>query len=115
MYVVVENFTDLQDNNHDYRKDSLYPFEKKEINKDRINELSSNKNKQKKILIKEIDSLVELNINQLIEYAEIEKIDLRDAILEEINSKMDELSKNKTEELNNGDATKKTAKKNRDK
>ena len=87
----------------------------KEISKDRINELSSSKNKQKKILIKEIDSLVELNINQLIEYAKIEKIDLRDAVLEEINSKTDELSKNKTEELNNGDATKKTAKKNRDK
>ena len=66
-------------------------------------------------MIKEIDSLVELNINQLIEYAKIEKIDLRDAVLEEINSKTDELSKNKTEELNNGDATKKTAKKNRDK
>ena len=93
----------------------MYPFEKKEISKDRINELSSSKNKQKKILIKEIDSLVELNINQLIEYAKIEKIDLRDAVLEEINSKTDELSKNKTEELNNGDATKKTAKKNRDK
>ncbi len=29
MYVVVENFTDLQDNNHDYKKGSLYPFEKK--------------------------------------------------------------------------------------
>ncbi len=57
-------------------------------------------------MIKEIDPLVELNINQLIEYAEIEKIDLRDAVLEEINSKTDELSKNEQKELNNGDATK---------
>ncbi len=95
MYIVVNNFVDLVDNNHDYKKGRLYPFEKKEVEEGRIEELSTKQNKQKKVLIKKIEKLDELTVEQLIEYASIEKIDLKDTVLNEINLTLENRNKSK--------------------
>lgn len=95
MYIVVNGFVDLVDNNHNYKKGSLYPFEQKKVEESRIEELSTKQNKQKKVLIKKIEKLDELTVEQLIEYASIEKIDLKDTILNEINLTLENRNKSK--------------------
>ena len=58
MYIVVEDFKDLKDHDHIYRKNDIYPREGKnikEIPKKRIEELSSKKNKRKKVLIRYVE------------------------------------------------------------
>lgn len=95
MYIVVNNFVDLVDNNHNYKKGSLYPFEQKEVEEGRIEELSTKQNKQKKVLIKKIEKLDDLTVEQLIEYASIEKIDLKDTVLNEINLTLENRNKSK--------------------
>ena len=50
-FIVVNNFTDLKDSNKKYIKGDVYKTEGKPF--DRIKELSSKQNKQKKVLIKE--------------------------------------------------------------
>lgn len=95
MYIVVNNFVDLVDNNHNYKKGSLYPFEQKKVEESRIEELSTRQNKQKKVLIKEIEKLDDLTVEQLIEYASIEKIDLKDTVLNEINLTLENRNKSK--------------------
>lgn len=53
-YVVVYDFKDLKDNDRVYIKNDPYPAEgAKKPTADRIKELSSTKNKMKKVLIKE--------------------------------------------------------------
>ncbi|MEK5524143.1 hypothetical protein [Heyndrickxia sp. FSL W8-0423] len=53
-YVVVHDFKDLQDNNRIYIKDDVYPAEgAPKPTAARIKELSSTKNKQNQVLIKE--------------------------------------------------------------
>lgn len=53
-YVVVHDFKDLKDNNHIYIKGDPYPRESNQkVSAARIKELSSTKNKMKKVLIKE--------------------------------------------------------------
>lgn len=55
-YVVLHDFTDLQDKNKVYRKGETYPRPtNKKVTKNRIEELSSNKNKRKMPLIKEVE------------------------------------------------------------
>lgn len=53
-YIVVEDFTDLEDEDHVYRAGHKYP-RKGRAKKERVEELSSTKNKQNKVLIKEVD------------------------------------------------------------
>src|SRR5690625_2766224 len=53
-YVVVVDWTDLQDNNHVYRKDDPFPREGVEVSDERIEELSTTKNRRKEVLIKEV-------------------------------------------------------------
>lgn len=53
-YVVVKDFTDLQDKNHVYREGDKYP-RKGNASKKRVEELSSTKNKRKEAVIKEVD------------------------------------------------------------
>lgn len=54
-YVVVEDFTDLQDGNKVYRKGDVYPKPaNKKIAKKRLDELASDKNRIGAPLIKEI-------------------------------------------------------------
>ena len=61
MYKVIEDFTDLQDNNHYYRKNDVYPHSSKnieEISKERIKELSTKKNKRGIPLIAKVEEEV---------------------------------------------------------
>ncbi len=53
-FVVVHDFKDLKDNNHIYIKGDPYPrASNQKVSAARIKELSSTKNKMKKVLIKE--------------------------------------------------------------
>ena len=51
MYRVVEYFTDLQDNGHAYDVGDIFPREGVEVSAERLEELSSSKNKRGKALI----------------------------------------------------------------
>lgn len=51
-YKVIHYFTDLQDFNHPYRVGDIFPREGMKVSDKRLEELSTNKNKQKKPLIK---------------------------------------------------------------
>ena len=59
MYKVIKHFVDLQDNNHKYDIGDTYPRKGLNVLQSRINELASNKNKQKTPLIEEIPEKVE--------------------------------------------------------
>jgi hypothetical protein len=61
MYKVVKLFTDLQDNNHKYQVGDEYPRLGLKPSLARIRELSSDENRQKTILIKEVDEFEEEN------------------------------------------------------
>lgn len=50
-YRVINFFTDLQDNNYPYEVGTVFPREGKTVSKKRIDELSSERNKQGKPLI----------------------------------------------------------------
>lgn len=50
-YKVIHAFTDLQDFNHIYRVGDIFPRSGMKVSDERLSELSSNKNKQKKALI----------------------------------------------------------------
>ncbi len=58
-YIVVHNFKDLEDNEHLYlvSRNDIYPREGLKPTKARIKELTSEKNKIGKILIKKIDKV----------------------------------------------------------
>lgn len=54
-YVVVyEIFKDLEDSDYIYKKGDIYPHEGLEVSQKRIKELTSNKNKIGKVLIKKM-------------------------------------------------------------
>jgi hypothetical protein len=61
MYKVVKLFTDLQDNNHEYRVGDEYPRLGLKPSLARIQELSSNENRQRTVLIKEVNDFEEEN------------------------------------------------------
>lgn len=59
-YVVLHDFTDLQDKNKIYRKGDTFPKPaNKKVTKKRIEELSSNKNKRNIPLIKKVEEQAE--------------------------------------------------------
>lgn len=60
MYKVIEYFEDLQDNGRPYHVGDIFPREGLSVSVDRLTELSTNKNRRKKPLIK----LVEVAVNQ---------------------------------------------------
>lgn len=93
MYIVVNKFKDLEDNEYLYDIGKVYPHKKKNISEERIKELTTKKNKLKKVLIKEVD-IAELNQEQLCEVATIEGIDLNKLILEKLNSADNKVSDN---------------------
>ena len=51
MYRVIDYFTDLQDNGHAYDVGDIFPREGVEVSAERLEELSSSKNKRGKALI----------------------------------------------------------------
>ena len=59
MYRVIKHFVDLQDNNHKYDVGDTYPRKGLNVLQSRINELASDKNKQKTPLIEEITDKAE--------------------------------------------------------
>ena len=59
MYKVIKHFVDLQDNNHKYDVGDTYPRKGLNVLQSRINELASDKNKQKTPLIEEIPEVEE--------------------------------------------------------
>lgn len=93
MYIVVNKFKDLEDNEYLYDVGKVYPHEKKDVKEERIKELSTKKNKLKKVLIKEVD-ISDLNQEQLCEVATIEGIDLKMLILEKLNAADNEVNDN---------------------
>lgn len=54
MYRVIVPFTDLQDNNHKYQLGMEYPRAGLEVSKERIEELSTKKNRRGIVLIEKI-------------------------------------------------------------
>ena len=54
-YRVIKFFTDLQDNNHPYNVGDIFPREGAKASKKRLAELSSDKNKQGKVLIVKVE------------------------------------------------------------
>lgn len=54
-YEVIHFFTDLQDFSHPYNVGDLFPREGMRVSEERIKELSSNQNRQKKPLIKMVE------------------------------------------------------------
>ena len=59
MYRVIKHFVDLQDNNYKYDVGDTYPRKGVNVLQSRINELASDKNKQKTPLIEEIPEVEE--------------------------------------------------------
>lgn len=59
MYQVIKYFTDMQDNHHPYNVGDVYPREGMEATPERIEELSTNKNKQGEPLIKFVEEQAE--------------------------------------------------------
>ena len=59
MYRVIKAFVDLQDNNYKYDVGDTYPRKGLNVLQSRINELASDKNKQKTPLIEEIPEVEE--------------------------------------------------------
>ena len=55
MYKVIEYFEDLQDNNYPYNVGDVFPRENKTATKERIKELATTQNRQKKPLIKKVE------------------------------------------------------------
>ncbi len=55
MYEVIHFFTDLQDNNYPYNVGAIFPRNGLNVNKERLKELSSSNNRQKKPLIKLVE------------------------------------------------------------
>ena len=68
MYKVIRHFTDLQDNGYTYNEGDTFPHDGLSVTKERIIELSSNKNRQKKPLIqkeKEEKKYTRTDINRM--------------------------------------------------
>ena len=74
-YIVVKDFTDLQDNDHVYKADDQYPREGVKVTDDRIKELSSTDNKRKEVLIKEQDDYSALTVKELQDIAKEREIE----------------------------------------
>lgn len=55
MYEVIRDFTDLQDNEYPYVVGDTFPHDGLEVSEERIKELSSSQNLQKRPLIKKIE------------------------------------------------------------
>lgn len=57
MYKVIRKFKDLKHDSHIYQVGDIYPKEGAEATKARLKELSSEKNKYKKIYIEEVEDV----------------------------------------------------------
>lgn len=69
-YKVIKHFTDLQDNNHAYHEGDIFPREGLDVPNSRLIELSTDKNRRKIPLIKEIPEEIP---EEVIENTDIEE------------------------------------------
>lgn len=56
MYIVVKNFSDMQDNNYFYEKGKPFPRDGFDVLPSRIRELSTTANRRGEILIKKVEN-----------------------------------------------------------
>ena len=54
-YKVIKYFTDLQDNNHPYNEDDVFPRKGLKVTDERLAELASVNNKRGEILIEKVE------------------------------------------------------------
>lgn len=77
-YKVINYFTDLQDNNHEYNVGDVFPRSGKQVSKERLTELSNTSNRQKKALIERVDeqeSYSDMNVSELKKLAKEREIE----------------------------------------
>lgn len=55
MYKVIENFTDLQDNNYKYHTGDNFPRKGAEVSEERLNELSTDNNRRHRAVIEKVE------------------------------------------------------------
>lgn len=60
-YVVIHYFTDLKDKNHPYNEGDIFPREGVSVSEERLFELSTDRNKQHKPLIRFVEEKEELS------------------------------------------------------
>lgn len=77
-YKVINYFTDLQDDNHEYNVGEIFPRSGKQVNEERLTELSNTSNRQGKPLIERVDEQVnysDMNVSELKKLAKKREIE----------------------------------------
>ncbi|PTI11268.1 Rho termination factor N-terminal domain-containing protein [Staphylococcus warneri] len=73
MYKVIEYFTDLQDNNHEYNVGDTFPHDGLSVSDERLTELSTKNNRQNKPLIERVEEQTKLSDMKVSELKELAK------------------------------------------
>lgn len=77
-YKVVNYFTDLQDDNHEYNVGDVFPRSGKQVSEERLTELSNTSNRQGKPLVERVDEQLnysDMNVSELKKLAKEREID----------------------------------------
>ncbi|UXU77288.1 Rho termination factor N-terminal domain-containing protein [Mammaliicoccus sciuri] len=77
-YKVINYFTDLQDDNHEYNVGDIFPRSGKQVSEERLTELSNTSNRQGKPLIERVDEQLnysDMNVSELKKLAKEREID----------------------------------------
>lgn len=77
-YKVINYFTDLQDDNHEYNVGDIFPRSGKQVSEERLTELSNTSNRQGKPLIERVDEQVnysDMNVSELKKLAKEREIE----------------------------------------
>lgn len=77
-YKVINYFTDLQDDNHEYNVGDVFPRSGKQVSEERLTELSNTSNRQGKPLIESVDEQVnysDMNVSELKKLAKEREIE----------------------------------------
>lgn len=77
-YKVINYFTDLQDDNHEYNLGDVFPRSGKQVSEERLTELSNTSNRQGKPLIERVDEQLnysDMNVSELKKLAKEREID----------------------------------------
>ena len=75
-YKVIHFFTDLQDNNHPYKVGDSFPRLGKDVSANRINELATDKNKQKKPLIAYVEDEKKVEKKEFVSESQFTKTEI---------------------------------------
>ncbi len=77
-YKVINYFTDLQDDNHEYNVGDIFPRSGKQVSEERLTELSNTSNRQGKPLIERVDeqeNYFDMNVSELKKLAKEREIE----------------------------------------